>query len=244
MLNFIHISDLHTHGKMADNTAVFRKLTNIRKNLPDFHVIITGDITDDGDEKQYENAYNMLKYFKGRLHICPGNHDFGRNGLLYDMEKAKRYFKFSEALGIGSGFVDNLPMMDFINGRDFQIRIISLNSNLDTKSPFDFARGEIGSLQLSCLQSALGIEYEKKTFTILIMHHHPIITHDPLLELIDKEQFWQVVYGKFDLLLFGHKHEYGRWGNKISAGAFFEDESSPKIIISKNNIEYDNIYLG
>lgn len=38
-------------------------LAHIRVNYPEQYLIITGDITDDGDEQQYRLAYQALKPF-------------------------------------------------------------------------------------------------------------------------------------------------------------------------------------
>jgi len=56
MKKFLHISDLHIHRQEQKNADVARLLEFISETYPEHYLIITGDITDDGDKKQYENA--------------------------------------------------------------------------------------------------------------------------------------------------------------------------------------------
>jgi 3',5'-cyclic AMP phosphodiesterase CpdA len=85
-MKFIHLSDLHIHTHEGDNTAVNSTLDFVAEKYPYHQLIITGDIADDGKSEQFENVYAMLQPFKGRVFICPGNHDFGAAGNFYSRE--------------------------------------------------------------------------------------------------------------------------------------------------------------
>jgi 3',5'-cyclic AMP phosphodiesterase CpdA len=52
----------------------------IKTQYPKHYLIVTGDISDDGHEQQFSNAFEALKASKGRIFLCPGNHDIGAAG--------------------------------------------------------------------------------------------------------------------------------------------------------------------
>lgn len=190
----IHISDLHMHIKPSDNEPTLTRLDSIVKTYPDDIIIVTGDITDDGHPDQYENAKNVpgLK--------VPGNHDYGAAGNFYNRYKAEL---FDSTFGTNYAG-DNDPQVDVIEG----VRFIGLDSNLETDHPFDFACGEIGRKQLKALK---GILNGPSMPTVVYMHHHPFVRNDPFMELRDAREFIRIIYGRVDVLLFGHRHIEGLW---------------------------------
>ena len=48
-MKFIHISDLHFHRSKKDNKGALKLLKLIEQRYPAHCLIVTGDITDDGD---------------------------------------------------------------------------------------------------------------------------------------------------------------------------------------------------
>lgn len=90
-MKFIQLSDLHIHTHENDNEDVISLLRYVSKTYPDHRLIITGDITDDGAVEQLENAHALLQPFKGKVFICPGNHDFGAAGNFYSYERAVNF---------------------------------------------------------------------------------------------------------------------------------------------------------
>ena len=133
-MKFIHLSDLHIHTNSNDNVDVTATLSFISKNYPNHALIVTGDITDDGAEDQYANAYNLLKPFQGKLFICPGNHDFGALGNLYSHERALRFDQYlAKQLAQGGTFKgDSTPVVNVVREQDIEIMLIALDSNLET----------------------------------------------------------------------------------------------------------------
>ena len=93
-MQFIHLSDLHFHRAKKDNKKATDTLKVVKDRYANHILIITGDIVDDGHETQYERAFDALKPFKGRVFICPGNHDFGAAGNFYSRERAQRCDEF------------------------------------------------------------------------------------------------------------------------------------------------------
>jgi 3',5'-cyclic AMP phosphodiesterase CpdA len=51
-MKFLHVSDLHFHRCDKDNKATIGALGFVAQNYPDHHLVITGDITDDGHVEQ------------------------------------------------------------------------------------------------------------------------------------------------------------------------------------------------
>lgn len=158
-MQFIHLSDLHFHRGKNNNDAATNMLQFVAQNYPAHYLLLTGDITDDGDSTQYERAAEALSVFKGRIFICPGNHDFGAAGMFYEPKRASF---FDEKLSIpfaqqGTFAGATRPVVNLARNGDEQALIIALDSNLETLTPFDFACGEIGEPQLQALNEILEI---------------------------------------------------------------------------------------
>lgn len=237
-MKFIHISDLHIHKDAKDNKDVQATLNYIGANYKEHNVIITGDIVDDGHEKQYKNAVQMLMPFKDRLFICPGNHDFGAVGNLYSRERALRFDEFlSKGFNQGGTFTgDNTPVVNIVTdgGNKDSVMLIALDSNLETEHPFDFACGEIGEKQLKALDTVLSNPASAPTKKILFFHHHPFIHSDPFMELKDAKKLARVIYQRVDVVLFGHKHVMGPkpkeeqdWMNRWHINYILASDNSP-----------------
>ena len=212
-MKFLHISDLHFHRDQNDNTEAIHVLETIKHRYPNHMLIVTGDITDDGHELQYENAFKALEPFKGGVFIAPGNHDFGAAGTFYSYERALRFDEMlSKPLKQGGTFTgDATPVVNIVGEPGKQVMLIALDTNLETDHPFDFACGEVGKTQLSFLETLLNASTSKKMQKILFFHHHPFVRNDPFMEMIDARQLMRVIFYKVDVVLFGHKHVSGKW---------------------------------
>ena len=228
-MKFIHLSDLHIHRYDASNKKVEELFDCIEKKYKDYYLIITGDITDDGDERQYEKAYNILKNFKDKLFICPGNHDFGAIGNYFSMERAKRFDEMlATPLGQNGTFIgENIPVINVLKDAGNEIILIALDTNLETESVFDYACGEVGEKQLKYLNTILSDGSVKNMTKIIFMHHHPFMVNNPFMELKDARDFFETSYLKADLLLFGHKHESRLWKNADGFKYILASDNSP-----------------
>jgi 3',5'-cyclic AMP phosphodiesterase CpdA len=228
-MKFIHLSDLHIHSHDSDNTAVRAMLDFIQEKYPEHRLIVTGDIADDGATRQYENAFAFLKPFKERVFICPGNHDFGAMGNFYSRERALRFDEMlAKPLNQGGTFKgDATPVVNIVKEGDLKIMLIALDSNLETEHPFDFACGEIGESQRRALGTILKTAPEDIAAKILFFHHHPFVVNDPFMELKDAPALARTVYGRVDLILFGHKHVMHEWGSRWGAKYILASDNSP-----------------
>jgi 3',5'-cyclic AMP phosphodiesterase CpdA len=228
-MKFIHLSDLHIHTHDSDNADVTSMLNFVSENYPDHRLIITGDIADDGTLEQFENAYALLQPFKDKIFICPGNHDFGAAGNFYSDERALRFDEFlAKQLNQGGTFKgDSTSVVNLIRDDSTEIMLIALDSNLETQHPFDFACGEIGESQLSSLNTILTARSSAGMVKVLFFHHHPFMVNDPFMELKDAKALARTVYGRVDLVLFGHKHEMKQWEKRWGTKYILASDNSP-----------------
>lgn len=227
-MKFLHLSDLHIHTCDCDNSDVTSTLRFIEKTYPDHLLIITGDITDDGTEAQYENARSLLAPFKEKIFICPGNHDFGEAGNVYRRDCALHFDTLAEELRQGGVFKGAAkPVVNRIQEDKTEVMLIALDSNLETQSIFDFACGEIGKQQLNDLNELLTSESGNGAVKVLFFHHHPFMFNDPFMELRDAKDLAKIIYGKIDLVLFGHKHEAGQWQKTWNTRCMLASDNSP-----------------
>ena len=94
-------------------------------------------------------------------------------------------------------------------------------------TPFDFACGEIGALQLQALSDILGAYASAAMTKILLFHHHPFMRNDPFMELKDANRLWATVYLRIDVMLFGHKHVSDKWQDNGGVPFVLAADNSP-----------------
>jgi 3',5'-cyclic AMP phosphodiesterase CpdA len=228
-MKFIHLSDLHIHTHADDNADTRAMFDFIKEKYPEHRLIVTGDISDDGAPRQLENAYAFLKPFQNKVFICPGNHDFGAVGNFYSEERARRFDEMlAKPLNQGGTFKgDATPVVNVLYDGDTKIVLIALDSNLETDHPFDFACGEIGESQLRALNTILKSEPGDNVVKILFFHHHPFMVNNPFMELKDAASLARIIFGRVNLILFGHKHEMKQWENRWGARYTLASDNSP-----------------
>jgi 3',5'-cyclic AMP phosphodiesterase CpdA len=228
-MKFIHVSDLHYHRDQRDNADANNLLKSLHKKYPDHMLIVTGDITDDGHRIQYENAFKALQPFKGRVFIAPGNHDFGAAGNFYSRERALLFDEIlMNPLGQGGTFTgDNTPVVNIPKDGEASAMLVSLDTNLETNDPFDFACGEVGCEQLSVLDTILSDPTGRGTVKMVFFHHHPFMHGNPFMELRDGRELMRTLFMRVDAVLFGHKHVIGRWENLNGIRFVLASDDSP-----------------
>jgi len=244
MFRAIHISDLHNKKECEP------KLAYIKDHFPRHHIIVTGDITDDGEPGQYLWAMReLVKRFRDKLFIVPGNHDYAGLGNLDSKDKMERfddYFgtRFSQVAGPWWKRHDN-------------VLLIGLDSNPRTWLwPGDFARGKIGKEQRKNLKLLLDVASADHIF--ICLHHH---LKDPsavgwwtklvhklskeLMELEDSKKVCRLLSTyKHITVLHGHRHsqyEYsGEYAVKVfCAGALFKEDNVLKLEVDRGgSVEY------
>lgn len=210
MIQIYHVSDLHFHHDNKDNQGALALLHRLQEKVKwgpsdSNYLLVTGDVTDDGDEQQYERAREALEPFKGHLIIAPGNHDYGRAGNLYNAACAHHFDeKFLPSLGVSNRFLGKEPAVTKLDdGSGTKVMLYGLNSVLETTQVKDFARGGIGESQLLRLHSAISSPESEGAIKLVYLHHRP--QHCSwFLALVDSEDLMAVVHNRVHVLAFGH----------------------------------------
>lgn len=212
-MKIIHLSDLHIGKAKKGRWSKFKGLftNNIKYNKnrtrrlvsyitenedpQEVVIVITGDIVDNGSQKEIDAALDELIYLKVEgfeIHVVPGNHDVGRLGLVYQKKAAQRFRELSREL---SGLSSYPYTKEYLN-----FRLICLDSTCSSKNPMSMARGEIGNEQLAYLASR-----PSNKPTIVSMHHSPL-GGNPSLWIRDRDQFLDVTNRDDMICLYGHLH--------------------------------------
>jgi predicted phosphodiesterase len=239
MFTFIHVSDLHIHRDDDHNQTVRSRLGQLRdvhfRHRSDAYLLLTGDITDDGRDEQYARADAAMAWFdRARVLLCPGNHDHGECGILYEESSD---WAFREVLALPRGY----PLEDWkrnpavrvlTDRRGSGLLTVGLDSTLHTVSPHDLARGMVGEDQLAALDAILSAADASLQVRLVYLHHNPFET-DVTLALGDAEALLDCLRGRVDVLCVGHSHRQELWQGEeglpfiLSAGALGEGEVSP-----------------
>lgn len=190
-MKLIHISDLHINSAIADSNiekTIFLLKSAIKTGVD--HILISGDITDNGTEKDFDIFRKILKNLNllsgERVSLVAGNHDiyggvtttedlisFPSRCLNTEYGKKVELFHsyFSETLDNAFFLPDEgiYPYAKNIDG----VLIVGLNSNekFSLKNPAA-SNGKINKPQLEKLSFILDNftgEYHTK---ILLVHHH------------------------------------------------------------------------
>jgi 3',5'-cyclic AMP phosphodiesterase CpdA len=229
MLKFIHVSDLHFHRKPEHNLAIVGTLDYIREEYPHHYLIVTGDIVDDGHEAQYQQAQQALLPFRGRIFICPGNHDFGIRGNLYSADCAAGFDRWlAGPLDQGGTFAgENFPILHLLEDGGQRILLIALDTNLETSNPLSLACGQVGMTQLDALNTLLSDQALTGMIVMVFFHHHPFLHNDRFLKLLDARELMRILYGRVHVVLFGHRHVSKMWRNALGIPYILACDDTP-----------------
>ena len=185
-MKIVHISDLHV---VSPNFVPEwgEKIINMVNSLKPEIIVVTGDLTDEGYEHEYEKAKAYLDRIKVKNKIVvPGNHDARNEGyvLFEDMFKTR-----------------------YPDYEDEEVVILGIDS-----SEPDIDDGHIGREICTSIKQKLPKEEKMK---VLAMHHHlipipgtgrerniPVDAGDALKLCVDSE---------VNFVLSGHKHKSWTW---------------------------------
>lgn len=198
MTTFVQLTDLHLRPRGApalriaeSNMLSARAVKAVRALLPAADaVIVTGDVADTGDPREYEVAKELLGALSVPVYVMPGNHDSAD-----EMRAA-----FADWPG-----VRDVPADHFSYTADIgNVRLVVL----DTSVPGE-PHGELGSAQLAWLDARLAEVTDRPT--VIAMHHPPFRTglaHMDTYDLRDGEAMAEVVgrYSHVERILTGHVH--------------------------------------
>jgi predicted phosphodiesterase len=249
MIKIIHISDTHFHTNADDNKAAGAFLSGVMNEYflsGDNYLLHTGDVTDDGHPEQYDNARGaLLPFGRGRVLVCPGNHDYGPSGVFYSEAAGHR---FDDCLAAPLGYAEpyfpkKQPVVRVLRDADgSRVMTIGINAVLETLNPFDFSCGEVGVQQLAVLDAILANPAAAPIPKLVYLHFHPFMHTHRTMKLLDAAAFLAVLRGRVQVLCFGHKHEQKSWPTSygvdaiLAAGAAYDIKKVWEISFASNRL--------
>lgn len=215
-MRIVHLSDLHI-GKSKNKKRVAR-IFNWLKNNRNKHraevVVITGDIVDDGELWQYQDAGGLIDELRKdfRVLCAPGNHDYGKDGFTEDRKSMNRFKR------ILTGDIE-FPHLERVSDDLAVILLDSMEEEMGTFDPLG-AQGSLGPDQIRNLDKMLCDLHEDplNPKVVVALHHHPFF-YNHFLKLRDDVALKDVVgrrvdgRPRVDALLFGHKHVIKRFND-------------------------------
>lgn len=239
-MKFIHLSDLHLtsdennlENQMADHLIKWLKVRYSQTQKP--AILITGDLVDNGKGVEYQQAQNMLLDLKNggfQLIICPGNHDYGRNGIHLRDAASDLFFEYIErdVLNDAGSAIDMASLYPKVTAFDPEKVVFfgldSTEGNMDNLWNLHLlADGVVGKEQREQLHDCLVQERYAEYKKIVYLHSHPwelIPGHG----LKDGQQLIKEIKNKVDIICFGHYHTSNSWESRDSMVALNAGKST------------------
>jgi 3',5'-cyclic AMP phosphodiesterase CpdA len=191
-MRFIHFSDLHLNGLYKrNNVKKFKSaLKSALENGFD-HLVITGDLADNAEEKEFMILRNILHKYNlldpKLVTIIIGNHDiFGgvQTALdVVDFPKKCKNTDYEERVNRFIGYFDELftdtyspvniksfPFVKFV-GEHALIGINSVDRYSTLKNPFA-SNGKVSDNQIEHLKKIFTLQEVSDKKKIVLIHHH------------------------------------------------------------------------
>ena len=182
----VQLSDLHVGSQFQPE--VFELVVKEINELNPDVIVITGDLTNEGLMKEYEQCKSLLTKFNTKKIITvSGNHDYRNTGYLL----FKKFFPF-----------------EIVNELSDDVVLVTVG----TARP-DRNNGEVGYRQNLWLERTMK-KYKDKV-KIVAMHHHLIAIPDTgsdQLTVVDAGDVLRTILDtQVDVVLCGHKHRPWAW---------------------------------
>ncbi len=238
--SIIHLSDLHIGRGTKGNRRATAVLRSIAQAYPGIPVLITGDLTDSATKRQFRSVRDRLDVLArtNPVLVVPGNHDYAWKGIVFREGSWQEWVKY---LGTPLGWVKPpTPWMEPTNEpvgidgvgvwKDGPVVYFGVDSG-DPTNHEHTSRGWISPKLAKGLKTALK-RYENKT-RIVLVHHHPFI-HGKFMKMAGAKRFMDVLNNNCELLLFGHKHQYGLWRQRDTIPLVVASHKSTNLLLSSN----------
>ena len=226
----VQISDLHIGSQFLEDK--FDLLVEEVNEINPDTIVITGDLTNEGLMKEYQECKSLLSKFNTKkIIIMPGNHDYRNTGYLL----FKKFFPFES-----------------VNELSDDVVLVTVG----TARP-DRNNGEVGYRQNIWLDRTMK-KYKNK-IKIVAMHHHLIAIPDTgsdQLTVVDAGDVLRTILDTHvDVVLCGHKHRPWAWNFRnltvVNAGTatservrgFFENTYNI-LTISNKKVDVDLKIVG
>ena len=151
----VQLSDPHMGATWADpdpGAGLAATVERVLERFPDPDaVLVSGDLSDNGADTEYEQARELLEPLGAPLYVLPGNHD--------DRAALRRHF---ELPGAGAGPVQYSADLG-------PLRLVVIDTTRPGEDP-----GELDGERLAWLDAELAAAPDKPT--LLAMHHAPLLT--------------------------------------------------------------------
>jgi 3',5'-cyclic AMP phosphodiesterase CpdA len=236
--SIILLSDLHVGRGRKVNRRAAALVREIPRSFSGVPVLITGDLTDSATKKQFKDTRELLNRLAktNPVLMVPGNHDYAWHGIILRKGSWKEWLKYlGTPLGWGT---PDTPWMEpshepvGVDGvgvwKDGPIVYFGVDSG-DPDDHEHTSRGWISPQLAQGLKTSLQ-KYAGKT-RIVLVHHHPF-KHAQFTKMKGAQRFMAAVKGNCELLLFGHKHEYGLWWNRDSIPLAVASHKSTNLLLS------------
>lgn len=192
MYRIAHITDLHIkYDNPEPNLIKFRQLLEDALTSGCDHIVLTGDIADYADERDYDFIRAILIEFEllssHKLSVIPGNHDiFGGPSpdlpffmyplhcrkLDYDLKLTQFYNAFIECFDYTlTGENSFLPYVKVLNDQCAVIGMNSIAKYSQYMNPLG-TNGFITKGQLETVRTLLDDESIKDKIKLVLIHHH------------------------------------------------------------------------
>ena len=232
--SLIHLSDLHIGESEKELKNTNQIVKSIGKSYQGIPVLITGDLTNSATKEQFKTMREILNQLAKTNPILavPGNHDYAWWGISLRKSGWENWVKYlGTPLGWGKDDyywmgVDYEPVG--IDGLGVFKHKSCVYFGVDSGDPNDkvaCAEGWISLELANRLEDSLK-KYEGKT-RIVLLHHHPF-EHRLLMALRGYKRLLRAVKDNCELLLFGHKHDYGIWWNHKTVPLIVSSHKSSK----------------
>lgn len=211
----VQISDIHC-GPQFRATVFDEAVREINRLKPD-GVIVTGDLTEEGLVKQYQQARKVIDQIDAeKLVICSGNHDYRSTGYYL----FRHYFHPKPVIEVGD----------------------TVFATLGTARP-ERDDGEVGYRQIMWLKRTL--ERHKDKRKVVAMHHHVLPVPDTgtdRIRIVDAGDLLRIINrSEVDLVLCGHRHRPWIWRLEdfavVNAGTLSSERTRGFFANSYNIIE-------
>jgi len=185
-MRLVHLSDLHIGCPGYVSHWGDRVLSAIETMKPDL-VVITGDLTDNGYDAEYERAAEFIQKIQAPTFVVPGNHDARNAGYIVFEEIFRgRFFKYRDS------FVSLL--------------------GVDSTEP-DIDDGHIGRENYGMIKDFFAAS--ENQWKIFALHHHlipiPNTGRERHIPVDSGDVLALLVEAGVHLVLSGHKHRPWMW---------------------------------